>query len=131
MNGCAGDGPATTGASSAFDVIQEQIFNPNCLSGGCHNAQSRAGNMNLSPGASYDEIVGQLADNPAARADGFHFLALDVRASQDAAIHLYESLGFERWGENPNYALVEGKVVAGYYYTKKLRGGRTRKGKSG
>jgi hypothetical protein len=69
-NGCAGDGPVTTGASSAFDTIQEQIFNPNCLSGGCHNAQSRAGNMNLSPGASYDEIVGKLADNPAARADG-------------------------------------------------------------
>ena len=68
--GCAGDGPPTTGATSTFDIIQEQIFNPNCLSGGCHNAQSRAGNMNLSPGASYDEIVGQLADNPAAHADG-------------------------------------------------------------
>jgi hypothetical protein len=70
MIGCAGDGPATTGGGSTFDTIQEQIFNQNCLSGGCHNAQSRAGNMNLSPGASYDQIVGQLADNPAARADG-------------------------------------------------------------
>ena len=58
-------------------------------------------------------------------------IALDVRASQEAAIHLYESLGFERWGENPNYAMVEGKPVAGYYYTKTLRGPRGRKGKSG
>jgi ribosomal protein S18 acetylase RimI-like enzyme len=72
-----------------------------------------------------------VAAEEAARADGFHFLALDVRASQEAAIHLYEALGFERWGENPNYAMVEGKPIAGYYYTKKLRGPRGRKGKSG
>jgi hypothetical protein len=68
--GCAGDGPPPSGAASAFDVIQEQVFNQNCLSGGCHNSQSRAGNMNLSPGVSFDEIVGSLSDNPAARADG-------------------------------------------------------------
>jgi ribosomal protein S18 acetylase RimI-like enzyme len=71
-----------------------------------------------------------VAVEEAARADGFHFLALDVRASQEAAIRLYESLGFERWGENPNYALVEGKPVAGYYYSKKLRVPRRRKGEA-
>ena len=70
-----------------------------------------------------------VAAEEAARADGIHFLALDVRASQEAAIQLYESLGFERWGENPNYALVEGKPVSGYYYSKKLRVPRGRKGK--
>jgi ribosomal protein S18 acetylase RimI-like enzyme len=66
----------------------------------------------------------------AARADGFHFLALDVRATQEAAIQLYESLGFERWGSNPNYAVVEGKPVAGYYYSKRLRVPRRRKGEA-
>jgi len=68
-----------------------------------------------------------VAVEEAARADGFYFLALDVRATQDAAIQLYESLGFERWGENPNYAMVEGKRVAGYYYSKALRAPRRRK----
>lgn len=52
---------------------------------------------------------------------GYLMLQLDVRATQEAAIHLYEQQGFERWGTNPNYALVDGEVVAGHYYTKRLR----------
>jgi len=67
-----------------------------------------------------------VAAEEAAREDGFQFLALDVRATQDAAIQLYESLGFERWGTNPNYAVVEGKPVAGYYYSKRLKRARQR-----
>jgi hypothetical protein len=71
LAGCAGDGPPPSGGGSAFDQIQQQIFNPNCLSAGCHNAQSRAGNMNLSPGASYDQLVNVTPDNPVARQEGF------------------------------------------------------------
>lgn len=56
-----------------------------------------------------------------ARAAGFVFVALDVRATQKAAIQLYELLGYERWGTNPNYAMVDGRLVAGHYYTKRLR----------
>ena len=51
-----------------------------------------------------------------AREDGFTHLTLDVRATQTAAIQLYESLGYECWGINPNYATVGGKLVAGRYY---------------
>jgi ribosomal protein S18 acetylase RimI-like enzyme len=61
-----------------------------------------------------------------AREAGFRVLALDVRATQTPAIQLYESMGYERWGENPNYALVEGKPVTGYYYTKVLKAARKR-----
>jgi len=57
----------------------------------------------------------------AARARGLHLLTLDVRAGQEAAIQLYESLGYDRWGTNPNYAMVDGELVAGYYYAKRLR----------
>lgn len=57
----------------------------------------------------------------AARDQGFYFLNLDVRATQSAAIQLYESRGYERWGTNPHYAMVEGKIVQGYYYSKQLR----------
>jgi len=56
-----------------------------------------------------------------ARELGYHVLNLDVRETQTAAIHMYESLGFERWGTHPNYAMVRGKTVRGYYYCKRLR----------
>jgi len=56
-----------------------------------------------------------------ARELGYHVLNLDVRETQAAAIHMYESLGFERWGTHPNYAMVKGKVVQGHYYCKRLR----------
>jgi ribosomal protein S18 acetylase RimI-like enzyme len=62
----------------------------------------------------------------AARQHKMRFINLDVRETQEAAIQLYESLGYERWGTNPNYAIVKGRVVTGHYYTKAL-GRRARK----
>lgn len=61
-----------------------------------------------------------LAVENAAREEGFAVLTLDVRASQTAAIQLYESLDYERWGTNPAYARVDGKLIAGHYYAKRL-----------
>ena len=57
-----------------------------------------------------------------AREDGFSFLTLDVRETQTAAVQLYESLGYERWGTNPNYAIVDDAQVAGHFYAKRLIG---------
>ena len=60
-----------------------------------------------------------------ARALGYHVLNLDVRETQAAAIALYESLGYVRWGVHPNYARVGGKTVRGVFYYKSLQpGGR-------
>jgi len=56
----------------------------------------------------------------AARTEGFEVLNLDVRETQEAAITLYESMGFERWGTQPHYAKVKGKWIAGHYYMKVL-----------
>jgi hypothetical protein len=56
-----------------------------------------------------------------ARELGYHVLNLDVRETQDAAIRLYESLGYTRWGVHPDYALVRGKVTRGFFYYKRLR----------
>jgi ribosomal protein S18 acetylase RimI-like enzyme len=56
-----------------------------------------------------------------ARALGYHVLNLDVRETQAAAIRLYESLGYTRWGEHPAYARVAGQTVRGIYYYKLLR----------
>lgn len=57
----------------------------------------------------------------AAREQGLLVLALDVRESQEAAIQLYEALGYKRWGTNPDYALVDGQMIAGRHYSKRLR----------
>jgi RimJ/RimL family protein N-acetyltransferase len=56
-----------------------------------------------------------------ARDLGYHVLNLDVRDTQDAAIRLYETLGYIRWGVHPEYASVRGKLVRGFYYYKRLR----------
>lgn len=48
----------------------------------------------------------------------YKVLQLDVRETQHAALHLYESMGYRRWGINPAYAMVDGKMIAGYFYTK-------------
>ncbi|HXZ00603.1 MAG TPA: GNAT family N-acetyltransferase [Stellaceae bacterium] len=63
-----------------------------------------------------------LAVEEAARAAGFDILNLDVRATQEAAIQLYESLGYQRWGVHPAYARVAGVTLPGYFYYKRLTG---------
>lgn len=71
-----------------------------------------------------------VAVEDAARDQGYHFLSLDVRATQTAAIQLYESRGYERWGTNPHYAMADDVIIAGHYYSKRLRptsGARKRK----
>ena len=52
--------------------------------------------------------------------DGFEVMNLDVRETQEAAITLYEGLGYQRWGSHPAYARVGGETIAGYFYTKRL-----------
>ena len=58
-----------------------------------------------------------------ARAYGYQVLNLDVRETQAAAIRLYDSLGFERWGHHPCYARADGRIVAGFFYFKRLQMG--------
>ena len=70
MYGCAGDGPPLSTATSAYDVIQQQIFNQHCLSAGCHNAAAQAGNLNLTAGVSYGDLVNVTPDNAVAAANG-------------------------------------------------------------
>lgn len=55
-----------------------------------------------------------------ARRQGYAQVDLDVRATQDAAIKLFESAGFVRWAVKQRYAIVDGRPVEGYFYTKQL-----------
>ena len=60
----------------------------------------------------------------AAKAMGYQMLNLDVRETQEAAIKLYEGSGYQRWGEHPAYARVNGTIIRGLFYCKRLRDGR-------
>lgn len=51
---------------------------------------------------------------------GYQVLNLDVRETQDAAIHLFEKMGYKRWGTQPHYAFVNGKRIGGYHYHKTI-----------
>lgn len=53
----------------------------------------------------------------AARKQGFRVLDLDVRADRQAAIALFEAAGFKKWGEKPQYAMVNRQYVPGCYYS--------------
>ena len=48
-----------------------------------------------------------------------------MRETQDAAIALYESLGYIRWGIHPAYARVGGRTIRGFFYYKLLAAART------
>jgi ribosomal protein S18 acetylase RimI-like enzyme len=61
-----------------------------------------------------------VAVEEAARKIGAQVLNLDVRESQEAAIQLYQSLGYVHWGTHPHYAKVQGKSVAGLFFYKDL-----------
>ena len=47
-------------------------------------------------------------------------IQLDIRETQTAAIQLFESKGFVRWGENPRYAFVNGNPIKGFYYYRNI-----------
>jgi len=55
-----------------------------------------------------------------ARAEGFAVLELDIRATQTAAMKLFEQVGFKRWATKEKYACVDGDYIAGHYYVKEL-----------
>ena len=63
--------------------------------------------------------IAELAEMTA-RELGVEVLNLDVRDTQDAAIRLFESLGYRRWGQHPAYARVEGKILSGHFLWKPL-----------
>ncbi len=55
-----------------------------------------------------------------ARKEGLKQISLDVRETQQAAIALYESVGYVRWGVKEKYALVDGNFIRGCFYTKDI-----------
>lgn len=51
---------------------------------------------------------------------GLSLLRLSVRENLDAAVHLYETQGYKRWGTLDKYEIVDGKMHSGYFYYKEI-----------
>ena len=56
--------------NSAYHDIQEHVFDKSCANSVCHAAPANAGNLNLTYGLSYEDLVGRAPQNPAAAAAG-------------------------------------------------------------
>lgn len=98
--GCAGDGPLLTAPPTpgstplpggpTFAEVQQQVFNPNCLSAGCHNAGDSAGGLVLAGSAARANLVGVGAVNANASAAG---LVRVVPFDPDASFLLSKIVG--------------------------------------
>lgn len=63
-------GETVPGENSAYHDIQEYIFDKSCASSACHAVPANAGNLNLTYGLSYEDLVVEVPQNPAAAAAG-------------------------------------------------------------
>ena len=63
-------GQTAPGENSAYHDIQEYIFDKSCANSACHAGPANAGNLNLTYGLSYEDLVVGVPQNPAAAAAG-------------------------------------------------------------
>ena len=56
--------------NSTYHDIQDYIFDKNCTASYCHAAPTNAGNLNLTSGLSYQDLVGRVPQNVAAASAG-------------------------------------------------------------
>ena len=55
-----------------------------------------------------------------AKENNIFCVQLDIRETQEAAIQLFKSKGYEHWGTNPGYAQIEGNIIKGLYFYKNI-----------
>ena len=60
--------------NSTYHEIQDYIFDKSCANSACHAAPANAGNLNLTYGLSYQDLVGSVPQNPAAAAAGMKLI---------------------------------------------------------
>lgn len=53
-----------------------------------------------------------------AKETNINVINLDVRETQFAAIKVFKKMGYIQWGMNPYYALVDDRMVPGYFFHK-------------
>lgn len=55
-----------------------------------------------------------------AKSNNYSVVNLSVRSIREAAITLYESHGYKKWGTMEKYERIGDKIVSGYFYSKDL-----------
>ena len=60
--------------TSTYHEIQDYIFDKSCANSACHAAPANAGNLNLTYGLSYQDLVGRVPQNPTAAAAGMKLI---------------------------------------------------------
>lgn len=60
--------------NSSYHEIQDYVFDKSCANSVCHAAPANAGNLNLTYGISYQDLVGSVPQNPAAAAAGMKLI---------------------------------------------------------
>ncbi len=55
-----------------------------------------------------------------ARTKGYSIINLDVRKTMEQAIALYESMGYQKFGEHPYSVVNDGKTIPSVYYYKNI-----------
>ncbi len=60
--------------TSTYHKIQDYVFDKSCANTACHAAPANAGNLNLTYGLSYQDLVGRVPQNPAAAAAGMKLI---------------------------------------------------------
>lgn len=63
-------GQTASDENSAYHDIQEYVFDKSCANSACHAAPANAGNLNLTYGLSYEDLIVGVPQNPAAAAAG-------------------------------------------------------------
>ncbi len=91
LTACDSDSPDPLGDVATFDVIQSEIFTPNCT--GCHALGTRfaeESGLILTEGDAFDQLVGVEPTNVAAKSDGL------MRVSSEGLAGLHKSLLWEK-----------------------------------
>lgn len=96
-----------------------------CLQSPNNEAQKNIINITshfVAPWARGYGLAKKMIDNAelVAKENNVSCIQLDIRETQDAAIQLFKSKDYKQWGENPNYASVDGQVIKGLYFYKNI-----------
>jgi hypothetical protein len=67
---CGSEPAASDAIEPKLSVIQKEIFEVGCTASSCHSTKAHSGSLILVAGASHQNLVGALADNPQAQKEG-------------------------------------------------------------
>ncbi|SNS42869.1 Copper type II ascorbate-dependent monooxygenase, C-terminal domain [Ekhidna lutea] len=103
-------GPVPISDMQTYEVIQTQIWDTQCIS--CHSAGStfaKQSNLVLTTGESYDQLVGRLPDNEAAREDGLELVGTEGLPSLFKS-YLWEKINANDqehfYSDHPHYGAI-------------------------